>query len=61
MGGSKSRKQAKSQGEDWVAEAEAKGPKDKEDVCLGGHRLRTLITELSFPGQLARARGIVVQ
>jgi Helicase-associated putative binding domain, C-terminal len=31
MGGSKSRK-SKSMGEDWVAEAEAKGPKDKEDV-----------------------------
>lgn len=60
MGGSKSRKQAKSQGEDWVAEAEAKGPKDKEDVRPGGYRLRTLIAELPFPGQLARARGIVV-
>jgi hypothetical protein len=35
MGGSRSKKQAKSTGEDWVAEAEAKGPKDKEDVCKG--------------------------
>jgi hypothetical protein len=33
MGGSKSRK-SKSMGEDWVAEAEAKGPKDKEDVSI---------------------------
>jgi hypothetical protein len=31
MGSSKTRK-SKSTGEDWVAEAEAKGPKDKEDV-----------------------------
>ncbi|KAF8064179.1 RAD26-like SNF2 family DNA-dependent ATPase [Lyophyllum atratum] len=32
MGGSRPKRQNKSTGEDWVAEAEAKGPKDKEDV-----------------------------
>ena len=32
MGGSKSKRQTKSVSEEWVAEAEAKGLKDKDDV-----------------------------